>query len=80
MEQTYIWWMDWCGTVALKADASLIIMNNLKDFPSEILDLYGIKAKFPDDFLTDIIDLDAEIAVGAFKEMVQNKKNPKIIN
>ena len=38
-------------------------MNNLKDFPSEILDLYGIKAKFPDDFLTDIIDLDAEIAV-----------------
>ena len=31
-----------------------------------------------DDFLTDIIDLNPEIAVKAFKEMVLNRKNPKM--
>lgn len=63
---------------AIRADASLIITHNMKDFPEEELELYGIKAKSPDDFLTDIIDLNAEIAVEAFKEMVQNKRNPEM--
>lgn len=31
-----------------------------------------------DDFLTDIIDLNHEQAIAAFKEMVLNKKNPKM--
>jgi hypothetical protein len=31
-----------------------------------------------DDFLTDIIDLNTEIAIEAFKEMVLNKKNPEL--
>lgn len=30
-----------------------------------------------DDFLTDIIDLDSDKAVSAFKMMVLNLKNPK---
>ena len=30
------------------------------------------------DFLTDIIDLNPEIALEAFKEMVANKKNPEL--
>ena len=34
-------------------------------------------AKTADDFLTDIIDLNPDQAVAAFKEMVLNKKNPK---
>jgi len=39
---------------------------------------YGIKAKLADDFLTDIIDLNPDAAVEAFKEMVMNKKNPDL--
>jgi len=35
-------------------------------------------AKTADDFLTDIIDLNNEQAIAAFKEMVLNKKNPEL--
>jgi len=37
---------------------------------------FGLKAKSPDDFFTDIIDLNHELSVQAFRRMVFNKKNP----
>lgn len=52
--------------------------NNLKDFPPEYLKSFGLSAKSADDFLTDIIDLNQKQAITAFKEMVLNKKNPKM--
>lgn len=61
---------------AIKSNADVIVTNNLKDFPEEYLNSFGIKAKSADDFLTDIIDLNPEIAIKAFKEMVLNRKNP----
>lgn len=61
---------------AIKTNAHIIVSNNIKDFPEEVPDNYGLKIKTPDDFLTDIIDLNTEIAIEAFKEMVLNKKNP----
>lgn len=63
---------------AIKSNADVIVTQNLKDFPQEYLDQFGIKAKNADDFLTDIIDLNPELAVQAFKEMVLNRKNPKM--
>lgn len=63
---------------AIKADATLIITHNLKDFPKDELEKYGIKAKSPDDFLIDTIDLNPQAAVAAFKEMVSYKINPEI--
>lgn len=61
---------------AIRTNANVIVTNNLKDFPSEYLDSFGLKAKSADDFLTDIIDLNQEKAIEAFKEMVLNRKNP----
>jgi len=61
---------------AIKANAHLIVTNNIKHFPAGVLNNFGIKAKTADDFLTDLIDLDGETAVIAFKEMVLNKRNP----
>jgi len=63
---------------AIKTNANLIVTNNIKDFPEEYLRSYGLSAKTADDFLTDIIDLNQEQAIAAFKEMVLNKKNPKM--
>jgi predicted nucleic acid-binding protein len=63
---------------AIKINANVIVTNNLKDFPEEYLDTFGLKAKSADDFLTDIIDLNHEEALKAFKEMVLNKKNPEL--
>ncbi len=61
---------------AIKTNANLIITNNLKDFPEDYLASFGLKAKAPDDFLTDIIDLNQELSVLAFRKLVLNKKNP----
>lgn len=63
---------------AIKANAKVIVTNNLRDFPEEYLDSFGLKAKSADDFLTDIIDLNSDIALKAFREMVLNRKNPKM--
>ena len=63
---------------AIKSNADVIVTNNLKDFPEQYLDSFGVKAKSADDFLTDIIDLNSEIAIKAFKEMVLNRKNPNM--
>lgn len=62
---------------AIKTNANLIVTNNIKDFPEGYLQSFGLNAKTADDFLTDIIDLNQEHAVAAFKEMVLNKKEPK---
>jgi predicted nucleic acid-binding protein len=63
---------------AIKINANVIVTNNLKDFPSEILELYAITAKSADDFLTDIIDLNPETAIMAFRKLVMNRKNPDL--
>jgi predicted nucleic acid-binding protein len=63
---------------AIKSNAGIIVTNNLKDFPQAYLQRYNITAKNVDDFLTDLIDLNHEIALEAFKMMVSNKKNPDL--
>src|SRR5574343_1856672 len=62
---------------AIKTNSNLIFTNNIKDFPEKYLQSFSLSAKSADDFLTDIIDLNPDQAVAAFKEMVLNKKNPK---
>jgi predicted nucleic acid-binding protein len=63
---------------AIKSNANVIVTNNLKDFPHEYINSLGLSVKSADDFLTEIIDLNNEIAIKAFKEMVLNRKNPKM--
>lgn len=64
--------------VAIKANAHAIVTNNLKDFPEEILKSYGLSAKSADDFLTDIIDLNHDTAIEAFRRLVMNRRNPDL--
>lgn|SRR5690554_159840 len=63
---------------AIKSKANLIVTNNLKDFPLDYLDSFGLKAVSADDFLSGMIDLNPETAMTAFKELVLNKKKPKM--
>ncbi|WP_161596025.1 PIN domain-containing protein [Flavisphingopyxis soli] len=44
-----------------------IITSNLKHFPPDALDKFGIEAVHPDDFIVNIIDLDSNKALGACK-------------
>ena len=63
---------------AIKTNANIIVTNNLKDFPNDYLSTFGLVAKSADDFLTDTIDLNNELALEAFKAMVLNRTNPKV--
>jgi len=63
---------------AIKTNANIIVTNNLKDFPQDYLATFGLTAKSADDFLTDIIDLNPETAIKAFKELVLNRRNPDL--
>jgi predicted nucleic acid-binding protein len=63
---------------AIKTNANTIVTNNLKDFPKEYLNTFGLNAKSADDFITDIIDLNQNIALNAFNDMVLNRTNPDL--
>lgn len=63
---------------AIKTNASQIVTYNLKDFPPDYLASYGLSVKSPDDFLTDIIDLNHETSVRAFRDLVLRKKDPPL--
>ena len=63
---------------AIKTNANVIVTNNIKDFPANYLSAFGLVAKTADDFLTDIIDLNPEQAIKAFKELVLNRTNPDL--
>lgn len=61
---------------AIKAQADIIVTNNIKDFPPDYLSEFGLSVKNADGFLVDIIDLNSQIALEAFREMVLYKANP----
>ena len=63
---------------AIKTNADLIVTNNIKDFPETYLAKYGLKAINPDDFLKDLIDLNPDQAVKAFRKLVLNRRNPDL--
>ncbi|MGO2357582.1 PIN domain-containing protein [Mesonia sp.] len=63
---------------AIKINANVIVTNNLKDFPSEYLASFGLVAKSADDFIADIIDLNHEKAIEAFRKLVLNRRNPDL--
>jgi len=63
---------------AIKANANIIVTNNLKDFPKKYLRTFGVSAKSADDFLTDTIDLNPNVAVNSFRKLVMNRRNPNL--
>lgn len=63
---------------AIKTNANIIVTNNLKDFPDEYLNTFGLSAKSADDFLTETIDLNPKVAVNSFRKLVMNRRNPNL--
>jgi len=63
---------------AIKTNANIIVTNNLKDFPNQYLNTFGLSAKSADDFLTETIDLNPSVAVNSFRKLVMNRRNPDL--
>lgn len=54
---------------AIRCNAQIIVTSNLKDFPPEVLDQYGIEALHPDDFLDAQLGLQPGAVIHAAKKM-----------
>jgi predicted nucleic acid-binding protein len=61
---------------AIKGRADLIVTANLKDFPAEALDRWGIEAQHPDEFLTHQFHLSQPVFLKAVKTVRLRLKNP----
>ena len=62
---------------ALKTQAAMIVTENLKHFPPEILAPLNIETKSADEFIADTIALDPGQAVAAIRRMRQRLKKPE---
>ena len=63
---------------AIHTKAALIVTENLKDFPLEVLAQYDIEAVGLDDFIADILDLAGAEAIAALRTMRQRFQNPAL--
>ncbi|QUS37507.1 PIN domain-containing protein [Tardiphaga alba] len=62
---------------ALKTRAAMIVTENLKDFPDDILGALNIEARSADAFIADTIALDPGRAVAAIRTMRLRLKKPE---
>ena len=63
------------AAVSIKAD--IIVTSNLKDFPRESLQPFGIQAQHPDLFLIDLFsNYGVDIAIDILKQQVEDLKSP----
>jgi len=61
---------------AILCGADVILTFNLKDFPRDALNRYGIEAQHPDEFLTYQLDLAPNVVCAAAKRHRGSMKNP----
>lgn len=61
---------------AILSHAQYIVTANLKDFPQNQISKYRVEAKHPDTFLYDLIELDPEKALLAFRTQVLTLRKP----
>ena len=62
---------------ALKAQAAVIVTENLRDFPSKVLSPLNLEAKSGDAFIADAIALDPGRGVAAIRRMRDRFKHPQ---
>lgn len=61
---------------AIQCGAQSIITHNLKDFPAEMLESYGVEAILPDEFVLDLLDLAPGAVLRVLNEQQASLKNP----
>jgi hypothetical protein len=66
----------WILAAAVRGRADVIVTENLKHFPSEACDPYGIDVQSVDEFLLYAFHLAPEMVVLAMNEQVQDNRRP----
>ena len=63
---------------AVKTRASVIVTDNLRDFPAHAQKPLDLEAKSADGFIADAIDLDVGRAVAAVRQMRERFRKPEM--
>jgi len=63
---------------AIRCKAELIVTFNTKDFPTNELSKYDIEVQKPDELISNLIDINPDLACKAFHKMLRRLKNPKM--
>lgn len=61
---------------AIKSGTDAIITFNLKDFPNTLLEKYNIYAEHPDDFISNLLELNPPVVCSAIAKQRASLKNP----
>jgi predicted nucleic acid-binding protein len=61
---------------AIAAEANKIVTWNLKEFPQQIVEGFGIAVQSPDDFVAGLIEIDPETVVSVLHDMRVRLKRP----
>lgn len=63
---------------ATVSNSQVIVTDNLKHFPSNILDKYNLEAQSSDEFLQNLLGLSPDGVVESFIEIEKSLKNPPL--
>jgi hypothetical protein len=58
------------------AGAQVIVTSNLKDFPDDVLNHYGMEAQSPDEFVTNLVELSPGAVVRVVERQASDLSNP----
>ena len=61
---------------AVASNAQVIVTQNLKDFPSNLISPFGIEAQSPDEFLVHLFYLVPQTMVKLIREQAEDLQNP----
>jgi hypothetical protein len=61
---------------AIRAGAGVIVTYNLRHFPPDKLEPFGIEAQHPDDFIVHLLDLSTPAVCRAFRHDRERLKRP----
>lgn len=63
---------------AIRAKAEVIVTLNHKDFPQAVLNTFDIEALHPDDFISDLFDLNHALVLEAVRRQRQSLRHPPL--
>jgi predicted nucleic acid-binding protein len=63
---------------AILSEAKFIVTFNLKDFPSDKLEMYNVNSISPDDFCLLLFEIDSETVKEGFLNQLRTLKNPPL--
>jgi predicted nucleic acid-binding protein len=61
---------------AIRSGAGVIVTQNLKDFPDQVLGRFNIEAQLPDDFVLSLLDISEDLVLEAARNHRASLRHP----